>query len=287
LTYKSTKASPLVKFTRARDPWFFTHAHSKLRCEPPSGDYKCLTCHWTSRSHKFRQTSATLVELVPIADFIFRYERGVFWMVCYGWAPKLWNHFTRFFLDPLWHTRVQYRVLHFVGGTPHIIQDLAIPEQRSDGFVQYLEDEFKIYPLWLCPIKQDSRMVMHTASTCTDPTSYLVNVTVWGSPNYGKDFLGVRSFEQFVENNRKIERKVAEVGGLKWLYACNYYLEEEFWGVYDKETYDELRLKWKADRLPNLWEKVRRSRQELREVGMGQVFKALVYAGLGIDRLVT
>jgi delta24-sterol reductase len=227
------------------------------------------------------------VELVPIADFIFRYERGVFWMVCYGWAPKLWNRFTRFFLDPLWHTRVQYRVLHFVGGTPHIIQDLAIPEQRSDGFVQYLEDEFKIYPLWLCPIKQDSRMVMHTASTCTDPTSYLVNVTVWGSPNYGKDFLGVRSFEQFVENNRKIERKVAEVGGLKWLYACNYYLEEEFWGVYDKETYDELRLKWKADRLPNLWEKVRRSRQELREVGMGQVFKALVYAGLGIDRLVT
>lgn len=96
LTYKSSKSSPIVIFTRARDPWFFTHAHLKLRCGPPSGDYKCLTCHRTSRPRTYRQSSTTLTELVPIADFIFRYERGVFWMACDGWAPKLWNRFTRF-----------------------------------------------------------------------------------------------------------------------------------------------------------------------------------------------
>lgn len=154
--------------------------------------------------------------------------------------------------------------------------------------MQYLEEEFKIYPLWLCPIKQDERMVVHTASTCTDPKSYLVNVGVWGSPNYGEDFLGSQkqTFDRFVENNRRIEAKVAEVGGLKWLYACNYCTKEEFWKIYDKKGYDELRIKWKADRLPDLWEKVRRSRQELDGISMGQVIKALVYAGLGVDRLV-
>jgi delta24-sterol reductase len=86
-------------------------------------------------------------------------------------------------------------------------------------------------------------MVMHTASTCTNQTSYLVNVGVWESQNYGKDFLGMQSLEQFVESNRKIEKKVTKVGGLKWLYACNYYHEEEFLGIYDKGEYDELRIK--------------------------------------------
>jgi delta24-sterol reductase len=144
-------------------------------------------------------------------------------MAAYGWAPKLWNRFTRFFLDPMWHTRFQYRVLHLVGGTPHIVQDLAIPEKRADDFLQYLHDDFKIYPLWLCPIKHDPRPPMHTAQTCTEPTRYLVNVGVWGSPNYGSDFLRSKTFNKFVENNRAIEGKLAEVGGLKWLYACNYY----------------------------------------------------------------
>ncbi|KAH5532800.1 delta-sterol reductase [Parastagonospora nodorum] len=287
VTESTIKPIPIVRFTRARDPWFFAHAHSKIRCQPASGTYQCLTCHWTSKSRTYRQTSTTTTELVPIADFIFRYERGVFWMACYGWAPKLWNRFTRTVFDPLWHTRFQYRVLHLVGGTPHIIQDLAIPAQRADGFVQYLEDELKIYPLWLCPIKQDPRALMHTASTCTDFTTALVNVGVWGSPNYGADFLRAETYDQFIKTNRDIEAKVARVGGLKWLYACNYYSEEEFWRIYDKGRYEGLRSKWMADRLPNLWEKVRRSRQEVREVGMGQVVKALLYAGLAVDRLVT
>jgi delta24-sterol reductase len=281
------KTHPVVRFTRARDPWFFTHAHAKIRCQPASGTYQCLTCHWTSKSRTYKQISDVMTEFVPIADFIFRYERGVFWMACYGWAPNLWNRFTRFFFDPLWHTRFQYRVLHLVGGTPHIIQDLAIPAQRADGFVSYLEEQYKIYPLWLCPIKQDPRAPMHTARTCLDPTPSLVNIGVWGSPNYGADFLRAETFDQFVASNRDIEAKVAEAGGLKWLYACNYYTEEEFWEIYDKEMYGKLRKKWKAERLPSLWEKVRRSRQEIREVGIGMVVRALVYAGLGVDRLVT
>jgi delta24-sterol reductase len=287
LAKQPNRRLPVVRYTRARDPWFFTHVHKKLRCGPPSEDYFCLTCHWTKFSRAYRQNNTALVELVPIQDFLFRYERGVFWMAAYGWAPKLWNRFTRFFLDPMWHTRFQYRVLHLVGGTPHIVQDLAIPEKRADGFLQYLHDDFKIYPLWLCPIKHDPRTPMHTAQTCTEPSRYLVNVGVWGSPNYGSDFLQSETFDKFVENNRAIERKVAEVGGLKWLYACNYYQEEEFWNIYDKEQYNQLRFKWKADRLPDLWEKVKRSQQELKQVTLNQLLKALLYAGLGIDRLVT
>ncbi|KAF1841417.1 FAD-binding domain-containing protein [Cucurbitaria berberidis CBS 394.84] len=285
LVKEGDNKSPITRFTRARDPWYFTHVHKKIRCAPASDDYCCLTCHWTKKSRVYRQDNSTMTELVPVEDYVFRYERGVFWMAAYGWAPNLWNRCTRFFLDPLWHTRFQYRVVHLVGGTPHIIQDLAIPEQNAEGFLQYLHDDFKIYPLWLCPIKHDSRPPMHTAQTNTDPTRNLVNIGVWGSPNYGSDFLRAETFDQFINYNRKIEEKVAEVGGLKWLYACNYYHESEFWKIYDKDEYDQLRLKWKAERLPNVWEKVKRSQQDLKQVTLDQVLKAFLYAGLGIDRL--
>ena len=178
LAARHGRVQPVVKFTRAKDPWFFTHVHKKIRCEPSSDDHRCLTFHWTQRSRIYRQNSSTLIELVPVKDFLFRYERGVFWMAAYGWAPNLWNRLTRFVLDPMCHTRYQYRVLHLVGGTPHIIQDLAIPEQKADSFLQYVHDDLKIYPLWLCPIKQDSRPPMHKAKTCTESTRYLVNIGV-------------------------------------------------------------------------------------------------------------
>jgi delta24-sterol reductase len=44
LTGKQDSRAPVVSFTRAKDPWFFTHVY-KIRCEAPSRDYKCLTCH--------------------------------------------------------------------------------------------------------------------------------------------------------------------------------------------------------------------------------------------------
>ncbi|KAH7405761.1 hypothetical protein DE146DRAFT_779097 [Phaeosphaeria sp. MPI-PUGE-AT-0046c] len=283
------KTYPVVRFTRAHDPWFFTHIHRKLRCVPSSStdNYECLTCHWTSRSHAYRQNNSTMTEFIPIADFIFRYDRGVFWMAAHGWAPKLWNRFTRLLFDRMWRTRFQYRVVHLIGGTPHIIQDLAIPAPNADDLLSYLHDEYKVYPLWLCPIKHDPLTPMHAALTSPDPPpERIVNIGVWGSPNYGADYLRPETYEAFVKTNRAIEAKVAQAGGLKWLYAVNYYKEEEFWKVYDKGRYEELRRKWGAERLPSLWEKVKRGRQELRGVSVAGVLRANLYAALGVDRLV-
>jgi delta24-sterol reductase len=47
LVEEHDKALPIVRFTRTKDPWFFTHVHRKLRCEPSSDKHLCLTCHWT------------------------------------------------------------------------------------------------------------------------------------------------------------------------------------------------------------------------------------------------
>ncbi len=37
--------------------------------------------------------------------------------------------------------------------------------------------------------------------------------------------------------NRRIERKVAELSGIKSLYSDSFYTEDEFWSIYDGAAY--------------------------------------------------
>jgi len=45
-------------------------------------------------------------------------------------------------------------------------------------------------------------------------------------------------------HNRKIERKVGELGGIKSLYSDSYFTEDEFWSVYDRSAYAALKAKY-------------------------------------------
>ena len=57
--------------------------------------------------------------------------------------------------------------------------------------------------------------------------------------------------------NRKLELKASMLLGAKLLYARTYYTYEEFWTIYRKDRYDELRLKYKADGLPSVYDKLK------------------------------
>ena len=56
--------------------------------------------------------------------------------------------------------------------------------------------------------------------------------------------------------NRLIERKVAELGGLKSLYSDSYYTKDEFWRVFDHPAYSALKARYDpAGALPDLYTK--------------------------------
>ncbi|KAL9106329.1 MAG: hypothetical protein Q9187_008573, partial [Circinaria calcarea] len=227
----STLAHKIQRFTRAHDPWFYLHV---------------------------RKAGST-TECIPIQDYLFRYDRGAFWMGAYSfqmfWTP--FNRVTRWLLDPLLHTRKMYEALHASGqAQTFIIQDLALPNETAEKFIEYVDQNLSIYPLWLCPLRPDSKAPMHSppetlfaAPSPASPTTLLINIGVWG-PHWG-------SFSAFKDANRALERKVQELGGLKWLYAHAYYTEDEFWGIYGREWYDGLRAKYHAEGLPSVWEKVK------------------------------
>ena len=225
---------PVQRFTRAWDPWFYLHVEEKI--------YRNSRC---------------LKEAVPLYDYLFRYDRGGFWVGrnAFDYFLTPFNRTTRWFLDDFLHTRMMYRALHSSEqGKRCIIQDLALPLSTAEDFINYANDKFGIYPLWLCPLKQSPMPTIHPHSSRdegseSDKPPHLLNIGLWG--------FGPSSREEFVSLNRDLESKVRELGGMKWLYAHTYYTEQEFWEVYDRKWYEALREKYDATSLPSVYDKVK------------------------------
>ncbi|KAK1675019.1 hypothetical protein BDP55DRAFT_694379 [Colletotrichum godetiae] len=178
-----------------------------------------------------------ITELVLIKDYLFRYDRAAFWTGMYGRNPNVFNG-----------AKSLYAGLHHSGqGQSFFIQYITLPENTVGAFINWTNQK---------------------AATDSSPRSnrhsipdMLVNVGVWGLKTIrglddipGRD--GAEAFQEFLRDNIAIEQVTRDLGGTKMLYATNYYMEEEFWRIHNKEAHDELRDKWGAAGLPSLWEKL-------------------------------
>jgi hypothetical protein len=219
------KNDKLRRFSRAHDQWYYLHAQ------------------------KINEAKQTVVETVPLKDYLFRYDRGAFWVGRYAFDrfEVPFNGMMRFLLNPILHTRKLYQALQDSGASQeHIVQDLTLPLGVAQTFLEYLDETEHIYPLWLCPVKPEPRSPL----LCNGlDTPLAINIGVWGPQ--------IADYKQFLHVNRRIEAKLSELGGKKWLYAHTYYTEEEFWQIYDKQWYERLRKKYSATTLPSIYEKVR------------------------------
>ncbi|OLN83080.1 Delta(24)-sterol reductase 3 [Colletotrichum chlorophyti] len=246
----------VTRFTRKQDPWFFLRAHESVA---HARDTTCDTCSFTNSRRFWHQTIAT--DVVPIRDYIFRYDRGAFWMGTYGRSPSKFNRRTRFLLDPFMRARAMYKTMRHSGRSQlFIIQDVALPQESSEAFFDWSHQNLYIYPIWVCPIKASTDAPLHLANRPADVDhKVIINLGIWGQKTVSWPEMdvhwGPQGFEEVVTDTRAIEAKAKELGGLKWLYAHNHYTEEEFWSIYDKQQYDELRKKYAAAGLPNLFEK--------------------------------
>jgi FAD/FMN-containing dehydrogenase len=225
-------------FSGAWDPWFYLHAKEKTAAAAAAENAP--------------------VDYVPLAEYLFRYDRGGFWVGAAAFEYFKFVPFTRFFrwfLDDFLHTRMMYRALHGSGESARfVVQDIAMPFETTAPFVDYTSSELDIWPLWLCPLKRRGSPTFHPFTTLPEGVArkeddMMLNVGVWG--------WGPSDPAKFVQKNRELENKVRELGGMKWLYAHTYYPEQEFWPMYGgREWYDGLRQKYKATTLPSVWDKV-------------------------------
>lgn len=215
-------------FSNPWDPWFYLHAQ------------------------EITKTNDIATEYVPLAEYLFRYDRGGFWVgeSAFKYFRFPFNKFTRWFLDDFLHTRMLYKALHASGeSSRYIVQDLALPYENAEAFIDYTTKQFDIWPLWYCPLKQSPMPTMHPHNTRTPFQGRMLNIGLWG--------FGPADSKEFVAKNRDLELKLGQLGGMKWLYAHTYSPEDEFWKSFDREWYTALREKYSATSLPSVWHKVK------------------------------
>ncbi|PGH34923.1 hypothetical protein GX50_02274 [[Emmonsia] crescens] len=218
-------------FSRTTDPWYYLHVKDKTQ-----------------------NATSPLTEYIPLAEYLFRYDRGGFWVgtSAFDYFSFPFNKLTRWFLDDFLHTRMLYRALHASSeSSRYIVQDLALPYSTAESFVDYTSEAFGIFPLWLCPLKQSPQPTMHPHSDQIEGSSpkNMLNIGLWG--------FGPADYEEFISKNRELEQQLLhKFGGMKWLYAHTYYTQEDFWQQFDKKWYDDLRQKYHAQSLPSVYDKV-------------------------------
>jgi FAD/FMN-containing dehydrogenase len=134
-----------------------------------------------------------------------------------------------------------------------IVQDIEVPVGRAAEFLEFFEREIPISPVWVCPLRQRPGGVRWPLYEL-DPEALYVNFGFWSA-------VPLDPGERDGVHNRMIESEVTRLGGHKSLYSDSFYAEDEFWRLYNGDTYRELKRTYDPDeRLLGLYEKCVRRR---------------------------
>jgi Delta24-sterol reductase len=210
---------------------------------------------------------------MTLPDYLFRFDRGAFWMGRYLLHPAaFWSFLRRKELPPdklaailqtlqdrhpglffrtlfggLMGSQSLYRGLHAMPGDvvkrSFLIQDSVLPLDNAEPFIDYIGEHHAPWPLWLCPLRHTERDQFLSYGSSIGG----INIGTYGVSRMGDARIATRHLEQ----------KLSELGGIKGLYGHSYYTPDEFWQLYDRPRYDALRAKYYAEgRFPSLEEKV-------------------------------
>ena len=270
LTIRLVPASPFVYLTHTRfaapDSFF---AHLARVCDQSSVDYLDATIF---RPDEMYVTEAVFTDRAPeVSDYTYMdiYYRSIprkqhdwltakdyiwRWDTDWFWCSKhfgVQHRAIRLFAKPALNSRTYQRVMRLSQkllppsrALESVIQDVDVPVARAAEFCEFLLREIAILPVWVCPFKSSA----HTYDLCPLPSNQLyVNFGFWDM---------VPTTRENGYYNRMIERKIAELGGVKGLYSASYYDKETFWRIYDKVRYDQLKQTYDpAAIFPDLYSK--------------------------------
>jgi FAD/FMN-containing dehydrogenase len=220
---------------------------------PYVSDYTLEKIYYRSIRERERDYLTTL-------DYIWRWDTDWFWCsrLLHAQNPIIRRLLGRKYLKSTfykkvidWEPGVQVRQMRRrLFGVHHesIVQDVDVAVEHAPAFLEFFRREIGLTPVWVCPFKAFDRQHRFPLFP-TDPDALYVNFGFWDSKF---------SNASFPEGhfNRLIEHKLAELGGIKSLYSDSYFTPEEFWEVYNKPTYDQLKAKYDPKgRLSDLYRK--------------------------------
>ncbi|MEK6827423.1 MAG: FAD-binding oxidoreductase [Nanoarchaeota archaeon] len=181
-------------------------------------------------------------------DYFFRYDRGITSVTPKNFLGRLL--FRKFITST--NILKTAQKLHKVIPPEKIpvIIDLFIPFSKMTEFMEWYKKEVNFFPLWCVPYRKSHDYEWIDSSFLEDTKDELfLDIAIYDMKRKdGKNYY------------RILEEELKKIGGLKTLISNNFYSEEEFWKIWNKENYDKVKKIADPDNIfRNLYEKTCRA----------------------------
>jgi FAD/FMN-containing dehydrogenase len=217
------------------------------------------TSDYTYRHIYYRSIAEKREDYLTVSDYLWRWDTDWFWCSknvlaqnplirrIYGKERLGSRTYTKIMR---WNSRVGItKKLERVIGlhSESVIQDVDIPLARASDFLDFYSKQIQLWPMWICPIgptAHSGRFTLYPVKS-----EWYVNFGFW-------DVKRTREAHPAGHFNRLIERKVAELGGIKSLYSDSFFPREEFDAYYGGAAYRALKAKYDPQgAFPQLYDK--------------------------------
>lgn len=218
-----------------------------------SSDYTYTDIYYLSIKEKTE-------DYLTIKDYLWRWDTDWFWCSrnlkaqnplirrLYGKKRLRSDYYMKLFA-----MESKYGIMRRVGKVTRspekemVIQDVEVPAENSQKFLEFYHKKINILPAWVCPTKQldpNSDWLLYRL----DPQKLYINFGFWDSVRARKS--------DPAYHNKLIEEEVKTLKGKKSLYSDSFYDEKTFWKLYNKRDYDILKSIYDPDeRLKDLFSK--------------------------------
>lgn len=217
---------------------------------------------YTGQQIYYRSIAQRETDALTMNDYIWRWDTDWFW--CSGafgaqnptvrrlW-PRRWRRSDVFHkivgLDERFGIIKKIDRLKKVSGRERVIQDVEVPLDRLEEFLEWFDDEVGMRPVWLCPLRTTRPWPAYPLAA-GEP---YVNIGFWGTVVVPAD-----APPGLV--NRKVEVAVSAMGGHKSLYSEAFYDQETFDQMYGGVALAAARRRYDPEaRLSTLFEKAVRN----------------------------
>jgi FAD/FMN-containing dehydrogenase len=207
----------------------------------------------------YRSLREKSTDYLSVHDFLWRWDTDWFWCSKnFGVQNALVRRLAgRTRLNSRTYTKImrwnsRWKLTHRVDALlglqrESVIQDVDIPITRAAEFLEFFQQEIGILPIWICPIRSPDARTF--ALYPLNPGTTYVNFGFW-------DVVKSKKTQLPGHFNRLVERKVAQLGGIKSLYSDSYYSKPEFEAIYAGPAYRTLKSRYDPhQRLHDLYDK--------------------------------
>jgi len=218
------------------------------------------TSDYTFENVYYQSIRAKRDDYLTVYDYIWRWDTDWFWCSknVYAQNPLVRRLLGRKRLNSVTYQKImrlnaRWNLTGYLNrfqglSRESVIQDVDIPIEHAGEFLDFFEREIGIRPVWICPIQPWRRDRVFDLYPI-DPDTLYVNFGFW-------DIIRTKEAHPPGYFNRKVERKVADLGGLKSLYSSSYYERAEFWQHFDQAAYRRLKARYDpSGRLKDLYDK--------------------------------